>query len=391
MLSWEYPPLVIGGIAPHVHGLAGALARAGHEVVVLTFHHPDVKDDVVEDGIRVVRVRTDLPWLPEDQFIARMATSNHHLVAALAELDGWVPDVVHAHDWLVAWAGDTLHTTWGRPLVATIHATERGRQGGHVPPGPPSAINSIEWWLTYQASQVIACSQFMREEVATGFSLPPEKVHVVPNGVDPAPWAAPPGVVRTIGATNPLIVTWGRVQYEKGFQTLVQALPEVRLAHPGVRVVIAGRGGYLEELRELARHCDVDDAIEFPGFVPDEVLRDVLHRSACAVIPSLYEPFGIVALEALAAGAPLVAARSGGLAEVLDGTGAATLFPPGDAGALAGALRRLLGDPALATAQQAAGHRLVSERYTWDAIAAATLPVYELALGNGAPAPVSRA
>ncbi len=379
MLSWEYPPLVIGGIAPHVHGLAGALARAGHEVVVLTFHHPDAKDDAIEDGIRVVRVRTDLPWLPGDQFIARMATGNHHLVAALAHLDRWVPDVVHAHDWLVAWAGNTLHTTWSRPLVATIHATERGRQGGHLPPGQPSAINSIEWWLTYQASQVIACSQFMREEVAGGFSLPPEKVHVVPNGVDPVPWTAPPGTARTIGTADPLVITWGRVQYEKGFQTLVQAMPEVRLAHPGVQVVIAGRGGYLEELRDLARHCGVDDAVEFPGFVPDDVLHDLLHRAACAVIPSLYEPFGIVALEALAAGAPLIAARSGGLAEVLDGTGAATLVPPGDAGALAGALRQLLGDPALAMRQQAAGHRLVGERYTWDAIAAATVPVYDLA------------
>ena len=134
MLSWEFPPLVVGGIAPHVHGLAGALARAGHDVVVITFHHPDVDDDSVEDGVRAVRVRTDLPWLPEDQFIARMATSNHHLVTALARLEGWVPDVVHAHDWLVAWAGNTLQTVWRRPLVATIHATERGRQGA-VSPG----------------------------------------------------------------------------------------------------------------------------------------------------------------------------------------------------------------------------------------------------------------
>jgi glycogen(starch) synthase len=376
MLSWEFPPLVVGGIAPHVHGLAGALARAGHDVVVITFHHPDVDDDAAEDGVRAVRVRTDLPWLPEDQFIARMATSNHHLVTALSRLDGWVPDVVHAHDWLVAWAGNTLHTVWRRPLVATIHATERGRQGGHIPPGQPSAINSIEWWLTYQASQVIACSEFMRHEVVSGFNLPGEKVHVVPNGVDPAPWAPPRGVERTIGSDHPLVVTWGRVQYEKGFQTLVQALPEVRYAHPGIRVVIAGRGGYLEELRQLAVQCGVADTVQFPGFVPDEDLRAMLHRAAAAVIPSLYEPFGIVALEALAAGAPLIAARSGGLAEVLDGTGAARLFPPGDAGALAGSLRQLLNDPAGAMKQQATGHGLIAARYTWDAIAAATLPIY---------------
>jgi glycogen(starch) synthase len=270
---------------------------------------------------------------------------------------------------------------WQRPLVATIHATERGRQGGHVPPGQPSAINSIEWWLTYEATRVVTCSEFMRHEVVAGFNLPAEKVHVVPNGVDPRPWAPPPGIQRTIGTHAPLIVTWGRVQYEKGFQTLVQALPEVRFAHPGVQVVVAGRGGYLEELRHLAVQCDVADSVTFPGFVPDEDLRSMLHRAACVVIPSLYEPFGIVALEALAAGAPLIAARSGGLAEVLDGSGAAVLFPPGDAGALAGALRHLLSDPVAAATNQAKGHHLIAERYTWDAVATATLPVYELATG----------
>jgi glycogen synthase len=379
MLSWEYPPLVVGGIAAHVGGLAEALARAGHEVVVLTFHHPDVDDDATQNGVRVMRVRTDLPWLPEDQFVAGMATANHHLVAAMAQLGRWKPDVVHAHDWLVAWAGDTLHEAWHRPLVATIHATERGRQGGHISSGQPAAINSIEWWLTYQANEVITCSHFMRDEVIHNFDLPGDKVHVVPNGVDPALWAPPPDVERTIGTSQPLVVTWGRVQYEKGFQILVQALPEVRFAHPGVRLIIAGKGGYLEELRQVAMRCGVADSVDLPGFVPDETLRALLHRAACVVIPSLYEPFGIVALEALAAGAPLIAARSGGLAEVLEGTGAAILVPPGDAGALAGALRHLLADPDAAKQQQETGYRLLAERYTWDAIAQATLPVYRRA------------
>ena len=105
-----------------------------------------------------------------------------------------------------------------------------------------------------------------------------------PNGVDPAPWAPPPGVARTIGSDRPLVVAWGRVQYEKGFQTLVQALPEVRYAHPGIRVVIAGRGGYLEELRQLAVQCGVADTVEFPGFVPDEELRAMLHRAAAVAL-----------------------------------------------------------------------------------------------------------
>lgn len=383
MITWEYPPRVVGGISPHVAGLGQALARAGHEVVVLTPAHPDAPDDAVVDGVRVLRAHSELPWLPDDDLLARMASMNHHLVQLSARLDGWRPDVVHAHDWLVAWAGDTLRALWGVPLVATMHATERGRQGGHLPPGQPSGINAVEWWLTYQSRRVICCSRFMVDEVMTAFHLPEGKVHLVPNGVEADGWAPPEPAPRR-GDHGPLVVTWGRVQYEKGFQTVIEAVDRLRHELPGLQVVVAGRGGYLDELRHLARVHGVDDRVRFAGFVSDDELRDLLHRASAAVIPSLYEPFGIVALEALAAGAPLVAAASGGLVEVLEGTGAAQLYPAGDAAALADRLRRLLADPEVARAGQRAGADLVRSRYSWDAVAASTVPVYDAARAHHA-------
>ncbi len=343
MISWEMPPLVVGGLAAHVDGLSRALARQGHEVVVLTLHHDDVPDDYVVEGVRVLRARSDLPWLPEGDLLARMSSANHKIVQLIAALDGWRPDVVHAHDWLAAWAGDDLRILWGVPLIATIHATERGRHGGTVPDGLPAGINSVEWWLTFQAASLITCSRFMYDEVRSAFDLPPDKVHVVPNGVDAGPWAPSTPLAR--GADGPLVVTWGRVQYEKGFQTLVAALPVLRHRHPDLRVVVAGRGSFLGELEAIAHGLGVDHMVRFPGFVSDDDLRTLLHSCSCAVIPSLYEPFGIVALEALAAGAPLVAAASGGLVEVLEGTGAGLLYRPGDAGELAAALDRMLDDP----------------------------------------------
>jgi glycogen synthase len=113
LVSWEYPPLFIGGLATHVHGIATSMGRAGHEVVVLTFQHPDAPDDAVVDGVRVLRAPTDLPWFPEDQFVAKMISANHHLVQLSGRLEpGWKPDVVHAHDWLSSWAGDTLRALW---------------------------------------------------------------------------------------------------------------------------------------------------------------------------------------------------------------------------------------------------------------------------------------
>ncbi|HEX9260308.1 MAG TPA: glycosyltransferase family 4 protein, partial [Acidimicrobiales bacterium] len=196
MLSWEFPPLVIGGLAAHVDGLSRALVRDGHEVTVLTLAHPDVPDDYEVEGVRVLRAHADLPWLPDDSFIAKMASANHKLVQLSTRLGKWRPDVVHAHDWLVAWAGDTLHTLFDRPLLATIHATEMGRSRGHLPPGQPSGIHAVEWWLTYQADHVIACSRYMVEEVLAAFEVPADKVTMVPNGVDAGEWAPPKGTVR---------------------------------------------------------------------------------------------------------------------------------------------------------------------------------------------------
>lgn len=383
MLSWEYPPLVVGGIAAHVEGLATALARGGHDVVVASLHHGDsghsVPDDAVVDGVRVLRADTALPWLPDDDLVTRMSSANHQMVQLLGRLGDWRPDVVHAHDWLTAWAGDTLKVLTGAPLVATVHATERGRHGGHLPPGLPGAINSVEWWLTYQAKEIIACSQFMVREVLSDFELPPEKVHLVPNGVDVDRWRAVPSTPG--GARQPLVVAWGRIQYEKGFQVLARAIAELRHRVPGIRCVIAGRGTYLPELQTQIDMEGVSDIVQLAGFVPDDELRALLAEAGCVVIPSLYEPFGIVALEGMAAGAPTVVARTGGLAEIVGGTDAGVLFEPGDAHALAAAIERVLDDDALAVSIREKAAALLARTYTWDAIAESTVAVYERARG----------
>ncbi len=381
MLSWEYPPLVVGGIAAHVEGLATAMARQGHEVVVASLHHPDTADDEVVNGVRVLRADPALPWLPDDSLVARMASANHQLVQLVAQLGDWRPEVVHAHDWLVAWAGDTITTLFRAPLVATIHATERGRHGGHLPPGLPGEINSVEWWLTYQAREVIACSRFMVREVVQGFELPPEKVHLVPNGVDVRQWAADAGAdALAEGVREPLVVAWGRIQYEKGFQVLARAIGELRHRVPGIRCVIAGRGTYLPELQTHVDMEGVSDLVHLAGFVPDDDLKALLARAACVVIPSLYEPFGIVALEGMAAGAPTIVARTGGLAEIVEGTDAGVLFEPGNHHELADRIAEIVADPGAAAHLRDNAKALLQRTYTWDAIAAATIDVYSASL-----------
>jgi len=372
MLSWEFPPVAESGVSSHVMGLSRALARTGHSVVVVTRAHPDAPHDAEVGGVRVIRVPVDIPWLPEDDEVASTASANHHLVAALAHLRFFEPDVVHAHDWNTALAGVVAARVLGVPLVTTIHATERGRHGGHVPQGAPAAVNAVEWWLASSSTRVVCLSRFMAREIVEGFELDPAQVRLVPNGVEVRDWAPPdPAPPR-----DTHVMSWGRVQYEKGFQVLAQAMARVRGRVPGVRCTIAGRGPYLPELQSQVDIEGVGDLVNLAGYVPDDELRASLHRSGCVVIPSLYEPFGVVALEALAAGAPVVAALTGGLAETLDGTGAALLFEPGNAARLAEAIEIVLSDTAVRDDLVMRGNELLRDRFSWDAIAVTTAGVY---------------
>jgi glycogen(starch) synthase len=181
-------------------------------------------------------------------------------------------------------------------------------------------------------------------EIVDGFELPVEKVHLVPNGVDPDLWSAPDAA-------------------------------DV----PREKLVIAGRGSYLPELQTQIDVEGVGDLVELAGFVADDELRATLRRAGCVVIPSLYEPFGIVALEGMAAGAPTIVARTGGLAEIVEGTGAGLLFEPGNHNDLAGRIEQVLTDPRLAALMHDEAAALLQALYTWDAIAVSTLAVYETA------------
>ena len=151
---------------------------------------------------------------------------------------------------------------------------------------------------------------------------------------------------------------------------------ELRQRVPGVHCIIAGRGTYLPELQTQMDVEGVTDIVDLAGFVPDDELHRILRRAGCVIIPSLYEPFGIVALEGMAAGAPTIVARTGGLAEIVDGTGAGLLFEPGNHHDLADRISSVLTDPALAASMTARAAELIDDHYTWDAIAATTLDVY---------------
>lgn len=374
MIAWDLPSTPAGGVPGHIHGLTQALARDGHDIVLLS---TGSGRDSNESPIRLVRASIDLPWLPDDDVVARIASANNHLTSLVHEIGSWRPDVVHAHGWETSWCATTLARIYDVPLVATFHSTERSSHGGFVPPGESTSVHSVESWLASTANDVICCSRFMMREVIDAFELSPETVHLVPNGIDPSLWRLDDGDPRTN-----LVLAWGRVQYEKGFQVLAQAMGRVRATLPNVQCIIAGSGPYLPELQSQVDIEGVSDIVHLAGFVPDDRLRQLLHSAGCVVIPSLYEPFGIVALESLAAGAPTIVARTGGLAEIMEGTGAGLTFEPGNALQLADHIHNVLTDADVARSLSHEGHVLLEERYTWQAVARGTLDVYAQSLGT---------
>jgi glycogen(starch) synthase len=381
MLTWEYPPSSIGGTAAHVDGLAHALTRLGHDVVVVTRRTAGTDRETVTAGVRALRAEVDLPWLPDGE-VASTASGNHAFVARIANLGDWRPDVVHAHDWRVAWAADVASALFDAPVVTTFHGTERGRHGGHLAPGQPVDISGVEWWQASRSRRVIAATKLLVRDIVDGFELDPDLVRRIPGGIDPEWWRSAGPDEITPAARSGLVLAWGRVQYEKGFQVLAGAMSALRYRVAGIECMIAGRGSYLPELQSQIDLAGVGDLVDMAGFVDDNDLRAAIHRAGCVVIPSLYEPFGIVALEALAGGAPLIVADTGGLAELVGGTGSALLFEPGNAEELANCIERVLTDADLADDLVRRGHELLEASYSWDAIGTRTVSVYHDALGR---------
>jgi len=387
MLSWEYPPVVYGGLGRHVHALTEAMVVAGHQVSVVTQQADGEPLRETVAGVDLIRVPQDPPYVPLDDILAWTMGFNHALARTALRLTGELrPEVVHAHDWLAGHAGATLRDALRIPLVATVHATEAGRQQGWLRNPVSKSVHSVEWWLTYQARRVITCSSHMRAEIGALFNLPAGKVDVIPNGIDLVRWRVDRVAAEALrdryasGPDAPLLVYTGRLEWEKGLHTLVRAVPRLRRRYPGLRLVVAGRGSKEDELRALARSLRVSRAITFVGWLEPEELAALAAAADCAIVPSIYEPFGIVALEATASGTPLVVADTGGLREIVEHGVTGLRFEPGDVTGLARAVGSVLSDEVLAHRLVRDARAVLDANYRWTTIAERTVAVYRRAV-----------
>ncbi len=381
MLAWEYPPHVVGGLGHHVAEIAPALAQQDIQLHVVTPRWAG--GDPVEKAPRLTVYRVDPPNVAMPDFYTAAWQTNlklEEVAGNLCQQEGI--QLIHNHDWLTVFGAAALKRALKLPLVSTVHATELGRARGSVLDDQQRAIHSAEWWLTYESWRVICCSHFMAAEVATYFSLPVDKIDVIPNGVRADRFARWDGVdlslFRNMYAlpSEQIVFYVGRIVQEKGLHVLLEAVPLVLAEHPSAKFVIAGTGYSLEALRARAWELGAGEKVIFTGFIPDDD-RDRLFRvCSCAVFPSLYEPFGIVALEAMAAGAPVVVSMAGGLQEIVKHAETGITVYPDNPESLAWGINHTLARPDWAAQRAQNAYRVVLDEYNWNRIAEQTIRVY---------------
>jgi glycogen synthase len=387
MFSWEFPPRVIGGISPHVNFLSRSLAKNGVKVHVVTCDFPGAPAHETLGGVEVYRV--DSYKNPSPDFTSWVYLMNLNMQKEAAAIAAKLPepiDVFHAHDWLVATAGIGLKHVFRKPLLVTMHSTEIGRRDGlHTP--TEKMIHETEAWLTYEAWRVICCSDYMVQHVKWAFGLPSDKLSMVPNGVNPHDYEGLDKQTLSsfrlkYALPNEKIVLYvGRLVYEKGIHILINAVPKI-LAKTDAKFVIVGSGYMQEQLSTIVKSMGLEHKVLFTGFVDEENLLKLQKVSDVSVVPSLFEPFGIVALEAMAAKSPVVVSDTGGLSEIVEHDETGVKVYPNNTDSLAWGIVKILTDAAYAKHLRENAYKKILERYDWDKIAQQTIRMYEAVLGE---------
>ncbi len=392
LFSKEYPPAVYGGAGVHVEYLARALAKTiSVEVRCFGDQHADDPSLTVRGYPQWAETGRNT----DPRFVGAIDAFARSLTMAKDRLDA---DVVHCHTWYTDIGGLLASQLWGVPYVLTIHSLEPLRPWKVEQLGNAYHLSAwMERTAIEQANAIIAVSRETREDVLRLFDVKPERVHVIHNGIDPTEYKPVTSTAilarHGIDASRPFLLFVGRITRQKGIIHLVNAIPEI---DPDLQIVLcAGAPDTPEIAREMEESVAKVAAIR-PGviWIRDMVGRaDVIELYSHAAIfccPSVYEPFGIINLEAMACETPVVASAVGGIPEVVvpEQTGllvdvglAPGGFDPIDPTAfssrLAAAINRLARDPALRLRFGRAGRQRVLDHFSWDAIAATTLALYD--------------
>ena len=386
MLTWEYPPRVVGGISKVVYDLSHKMVKEGNEVTVITYKEGDnVKYYENDKGVEVYRV--DNYMIRPNNFIDWIMQLNFNMITKANEIinKNGKFDVIHAHDWLVAYSAKSIKESYNIPLISTIHATESGRNSG-IHDETQRYINDSEWMLTYESSEVIVNSNYMKNEVQRLFGLPYDKINVIPNGVNLQLFSnvnVDYDFRRQYAMDNEKIILYvGRLVYEKGIQNLIAAMPKILDRYHDSKLIICGRGGMIDELREQVKYLGIDNKVYFAGYCDSKKMQKMYKCADVAVFPSTYEPFGIVAIESMLSGTPTIVSDVGGLNEIVEHGVTGMKSYAGNANSIADSVLALLFDPKLCANISQNAIKKVKENYNWAKITDNTYYVYQLAIGK---------
>ncbi|RIW31052.1 glycosyltransferase [Bacillus salacetis] len=375
MLSWEYPPNIVGGLSRHVHDLSKSLVKKGCRVIVVTASAESAPEFEEDEGVQVYRTGPLHPI--EEDFLHWVMQLNLSFIEKTAEI--FVKeniDLVHAHDWIVGKAAEMVKRHYHIPLLTTIHATESGRNQG-IFTELQKRIHEEEKNLVALSDQVIICSDHMKEEL---LQLEPKDqlpISVIPNGVylnsvfqdDRYP------LNEALLGKN-YYFSIGRTVHEKGFETIIETSLLIS-KEKNIHFVIAGKGPLLEEYRRRVKEKGLDDFVHFVGYVSDAERNTLLFHSEAVIFPSIYEPFGIVALEAMAARKAVIASKTGGLKSLVEHGNAGLLFDPGNAESLKSCILELNQSNSLKTKMGDNGYKMAEMMFSWERISKQTMEIYE--------------
>ncbi len=380
VLSWEFPPRIVGGIARHVAELYPELVKLGHEVHLMTpeFGHAPLYE--VVEGVRVHRI----PVADGNDFFHWVVNLNESmgLHGSKLLLEEGPFDLIHAHDWIVGDGAIALKHHFKIPLIATIHATESGRCNG-IHTDTQHYIDGKEKQLAFSAWQIIVCSDYMRREVERALDSPWDKINVVYNGIRPEKKQHhqdfhTQDFRRQFAEDDEQIVYYvGRMTYEKGVSVLLSAAPKVLSEMGGyVKLVIIG-GGNTDHLKKQAWDMGIWHKCYFTGFMSDKYLDRFQTIADCAVFPSLYEPFGIVALESFASRVPVVVSDTGGFPEVVQHNKTGVLTYTNNPDSLAWGILEVLKNPGYRQWLSDNAYEDLERRFNWSKLAKQTEDIYQ--------------
>jgi glycogen(starch) synthase len=380
MLSWEFPPRIVGGIAPHVYNLSRDLVHKGIDTYVVTCDFPGAPEYEEINGVHVYRV--DSYRSPSSDFATWVYLMNVNMekesAAIISRLDGEI-NLIHAHDWLVANSAIGLKHIFRVPLVATVHSTEIGRRNG-LHTNYERMIHQTEARLIDEAWKVICCSQYMASHIQWAFGLPKDKIMMIPNGVDTNAFNRKSDSnkfrSRYASADEKIVLFVGRLVHEKGVHVLIGAMPKV-LARVNAKFIIVGNGYMKDSLIAQVHRMGIAHKAYFTGFIDDQTLKLLYSCADVFVVPSLYEPFGITALEAMAAQVPVVASDIGGLSEIIEHDKTGVKVFPNSSDSLAWGITRVLLDPDYADSVKTNAYDKILKEYMWRKIGEKTKILYQ--------------